>query len=122
MLNARNIDIGPILPKYIAQITIILPATLSEEVIPLVKPTVATALAISNVASDNPKPFVIINKMLNIKNTQILIVVTAKARFTTASLILLLNATVCLRPLTTDTTVKNKTAIDTVFIPPAVPT
>jgi hypothetical protein len=122
VLNAINSEIGPILPKYIVIITIILPHIFIVEISPLLKPTVVDALTASYITL-KVSAFVTIDKtIIDISVMASDRLITAAALFTAFCGIALLNIEASSLFLMVATADAINTAIVTVLIPPAVPT
>ena len=122
IFSETAIEIGPILPKNMVNITIYLPNSFSVAVRFLVKPTVPVALNISYITSRMPLSVVSDRSIVEIKAIVSEIKAIAEHLFMVALLICLLKTETEFLPFITEIVESSKTAKVTVFMPPAVPT
>ena len=122
MLRATAKDIGPTLPKYIVIMIIIFPKVLSIGVRFLERPTVAVALTDSYIASIIEALLVAINNIEDIAQIEINITTTEIAFFIEYSEMRRPNRVASFLLLMVENDEHTRTAMVTVFIPPAVPT
>ena len=115
-------DIGPTLPKYIVTIMISFPNVLSVAVKLLERPTVAVALTVSYKASMAEALHVAIKSKVDVAQIIRNVTETATAFFIDFSEIRRPNSEAPLLFLIVANAEQTRTAIVTVFIPPAVPT
>ena len=113
---------GPTLPKYIVTMMIIFPNVLSVAVRFLERPTVAVALTVSYTASMAEALLVAIKSKVDVAQTVKNITTTATAFFIDSSEMRRPNSVALLLFLIVANAEHARTAIVTVFIPPAVPT
>ena len=115
-------DIGPTLPKYIVTMMISLPNVLSVAVKFLERPTVAVALTVSYAASRAEASLVAINSTVETAQIEKNITTTATAFLMDSSEMRRPNNVALLLFLIVANAEQTRTAMVTVFMPPAVPT
>ena len=120
-LNASASEIGPILPKNIVDIIIILPQIFKKAVKFLVSPTVAVALTVSYKISINEASQTDASKIVEINKIINDIQVTATAFLVACFDKLRLKIVISFLFFIVAKAVEIKTTIVTVFTPPAVP-
>ena len=113
---------GPTLPKYIVTMIINFPNVLSVAVRFLERPTVAVALTVSYTASMTEALLVAIKSKVDVAQIVRNITTTATAFFIDSSEMRRPNSVVAFLFLIVANAEQTRTAIVTVFIPPAVPT
>ena len=115
-------EIGPILPKYIVNIIMILPKSVRLDVRFLERPTVAEALKVSYITSSAEASVTAIVRIVDAMQIVANATTTATAFFTESSDMRLSNSVVLLLFVIVAKAEQNKTVMVTVLMPPAVPT
>ena len=115
-------DIGPTLPKYIVTMIISFPNVLSVAVKFLERPTVAVALTVSKTASRGEALLVAIKSMVDIAQIVRNITTTETAFFIDSSEMRRPNNVTLFLLRIVANAEQMRTAMVTVFMPPAVPT
>ena len=115
-------DMGPTLPKYIVALIISFPSVLSVAVKFLERPTVAVALTVSYTASRAEALLVAIKSTVEMAQIVRKVTATATAFFIDSSETRRPNRVALLLFLMVANAEQTRTAMVTVFMPPAVPT